>query len=111
MSNDIGPVGEYDIYKVSDYHRLFMLISWGVLSDLGLISSRYLKYIPGLQRAYMPLHILFFTLIFLATAITNIFMMCTWPIFDMWRTADDTRKYFFRIHIVLGSVHFFLVTI
>jgi hypothetical protein len=73
--------------------------------------SRYLKYFPKLQRAYLPLHVLFFSLIFLATAISNIFMMSTWPIFDMWRTGSDTRKFYFRTHIVLGSLHFFLVTV
>ena len=85
-----------------------MIISWTLLADLGLISSRYLKYLVPTNRVYVFLHAFLFSLVFLASSASSLLMVLSWPIQKKF-LHDVNKVYYFRSHIILASLHYVLL--
>ncbi len=108
LSNGTSP--DWNIFTTRHYHRLFMMLTWGLLADLALISTRYLKYLMPTNRVYLITHISLFLLIFLSSGLSSLVMLLSWPV--QHKFLNDTHKvYYFRTHIVVGALHFALLLI
>jgi len=90
-----------------DYHRIVMIISWGVLGDMAIINNRYLRYNKTFNKYYLLIHLsLFFISLVIMTG-SIISMLATWDVIG--KLKEDKRLYEFRTHIIIGIIHYLLL--
>jgi len=90
-----------------DYHRIVMIVSWGVLGDLAVINNRYLRYNKTFNKYYLAIHLGLFMITLAIMTASIISMLATWDVIG--KLKKDARLVEFRLHIIIGIVHYLLL--